>query len=209
MVPIMVEARADSTRYRADFGFVPKVAGPMSPFADKRQEQLRGEVEAAAPGHHRQEGTHAPRVGSNAWSIEAARNYDLRGKSYIEITKGLEYHDWEFAHPRRSKGAERRVRDGRRVLQGLGAWPWALAANGVLPARWWEQERFTRALTFWWRDAMLNCLQDVFRTAEIASSDAGSDDRSVMANSVPSGEQATRILVDWCSSLDQSDSEAA
>ena len=150
------------------------------------------------------------REGLPAWSIEAARDHDLRGKSYIEIAKGLEYDDWQFAHPERSRATEQRVSSGRQLLHDLGAWPWAVSPKGRLPARWWEEERFTRALAFWARDALLDCLNDVFRTVEIASSDAGVDDRDVMARSAFSSEAARQALWDFSRPLaDGRNSEAA
>ena len=109
-LPISPEAREDPTRYRPHPGSVPKVVGPpRALFTDKRQVEEREAVGSVAPGKHRQLGTHAPREGLPAWSIEAARDHDLRGKSYIEIAKGLEYDDWQFAHPERSRATEQRV----------------------------------------------------------------------------------------------------
>jgi hypothetical protein len=108
-----------------------------------------------------------------AWRVEAAWRHDLWDRSYIDIAKGSNYTDFEFAHPERSHSAERLVRQGRELLHDLGAWPWALCERGRLPARWWEQGRFAQALALWFRDATLQCLSDALRILELAMSDEG------------------------------------
>jgi hypothetical protein len=200
VVPISPEARADPTRYRSGPGFVPKVAGqPLSTFPDRRQEDARAEVEGVAPGVHREPGTHRPRWGMAAWSIESAHDHDLRGLSYVKLAELQDYTDFLAAYPERSRSAERRVTQGRELLHNLGGWPWALSERGVLPARWWEEERFARALAGWFREATLQCLSDALRAVELANSDEGaepvSDDRSgPMAVSETSWEGARLAL---------------
>ena len=166
-VPVTPAARADATRYKPVRGEVPRVAGrPLSASPDRRQAEVLAEVEAVAPGERREPGTHRPRRGIAAWSIEVAWLRDQRGLSWVEIAELLEYADWKMAHPECSRGAERRVSQGRGLLHDLGAWPWALCERGVLPARWWEQEAFARALEEWVCDALHQPLSDVLRAVE-------------------------------------------
>ncbi len=49
----------------------------------------------------------------------------------------------------RSKTIERWIREGRRVLQKEGAWPWALVPEGKIPRGWWRDPRFEEALLAW------------------------------------------------------------
>jgi hypothetical protein len=74
---------------------------------------------------------------------------------------------------------------------------------------WWEQEQFVRSLAIWWQDAALECLRDVFRTAELANSAAGADNEPVWLASHEAMELAIRTLGDWCRHQSQQNSEAA
>lgn len=52
-------------------------------------------------------------------------------------------------HPER--GAAKALKRGRRLLHALGAWPWALATDGMLTGAWQEEQLFTESLEAWCR----------------------------------------------------------
>lgn len=180
-----------------------------TPLVERRQISERDEVEAAAPGLRRKPDSHRPQAGLAVWGLEAAYYHDLHAVSYIEIAEKLQYHDWEFAHPERSKAAERRVRDGRQLLHDLDAWPWALVDKGRLPNRWWEQDLFAEALARWVSDAILMTVSGALRTLEIAASGAGANDEKVWVASVTAWDAARAALRDIRRSIDAPESEAA
>ena len=91
---------------------------------------------------------------------EVAVQYDLGGVSNAEIADYLDYVDAEQDYRDRSHSAYRRVRYGRRLLWALGAWPWAVIPDGVLPARWYEIEDFAHALAAWHREAVEMAIND-------------------------------------------------
>lgn len=165
-LPISPEARADPAQYRPGPGFVPHLGGPAAPRADLslfpavRQHELAWLVEQYAPGLHRISGSRKPRAGTPAWRVEAAYRYDVLGASNAEIADGSEYVDAEQDYRGRSRSADRLVREGRQLLAALGAWPWVVAARGVLPARWFELEPYARALADWHRESVLMAAND-------------------------------------------------
>lgn len=61
-------------------------------------------------------------------------------------------------------GDHRRLRayrsEGRKLLQTVGAWPWAHAPAGHLPTCWHEQEQFTLPLAWWHHRAIDDLRQD-------------------------------------------------
>ena len=51
--------------------------------------------------------------------------------------------------PADGRTVRRWLRDGRRVLRAVGAWPWAVFTEGGVPRRWWEHPRALDALARW------------------------------------------------------------
>jgi hypothetical protein len=103
----------------------------------------------------RQSGSHAPRKGIPAWSMEVAYVRDIEGLSSIEIAARYEFHDDSEQHGRgRSRSKSRYRKDGSELLRDAGAWPWAVGLP--LPSAWWTGRRYIDALLQWHRDAWLS-----------------------------------------------------
>jgi hypothetical protein len=56
--------------------------------------------------------------------------------------------------------ARRELRAGRELLHVEGVLPWAAWPAGNLPAEWWREERFWRAVNRWARETMLRNIRE-------------------------------------------------
>jgi hypothetical protein len=80
--------------------------------------------------------------------------HDLQGDSSTELAK-LKSRDREVATlvdaATSLDDRERSLMRGRATLHDLGAWPWAVVGDGILPERapWWQRDDFARALREW------------------------------------------------------------
>jgi hypothetical protein len=137
---------------------IPRVRGH-----DQRQAVL-----ASLPARvYRESGRQAPRSGVDRWGIECAYFRDLRGESSLEIADRLDLRDDQSRTGEGgSRSARRYYARGRKILASLGAWPWALAADGRLERNWWRVERYADALLIWHREAFCDAVNDVLVTVD-------------------------------------------
>lgn len=142
------------------------VAAPL--LGQNAQSLARTIADRLPVGIHREPGLPDPKRARPRWGIEAAWMHDIRGLSEDEIAGGLgrmtnaDRRRVEDGDDRRSRTGRRYVTSGRHQLAELGAWPWTLSGeNGMLPARWWEAERFARALAAWHETAFIYSLNDL------------------------------------------------
>lgn len=77
----------------------------------------------------------------------AAAEVDLRGTPRAQIAEHFGWDEYSGA-------VGKKVRDGRRLLANLGAWPWAYLPSPHAPTEGWpEHEHLARALRGWLCDA--------------------------------------------------------
>jgi hypothetical protein len=83
-----------------------------------------------------------------------AFSYDLQSDSSSAVAN-LEVRDREIAarlkEAKQLSNPERVLSRGRATLHDLGAWPWAVVEDGLLPSRtpWWADPTFGAALQRW------------------------------------------------------------
>lgn len=99
------------------------------------------------------QGVRLGRNGANITRIECAAAHDLVTAPFPQLSRaqGWSDHEDHAGRPGGSSSAKRAVREGRNLLAGLGAWPWAHAEKGRLHdhPRWWTDPRFLVPLRTW------------------------------------------------------------
>lgn len=99
------------------------------------------------------QGARLGRNGANITRIECAAAHDLVAAPFAQLSRAQGWRDHEdhAGRPGGSSSAKRAVREGRKLLHGLGAWPWAHAEKGRLHdhPRWWADPRFLSPLRTW------------------------------------------------------------
>lgn len=89
----------------------------------------------------------------------------------------------------RSKTLLRWRAGGRAARAALGAWPWALTEDGILPAgRWWRREPYVIALASWAEEHEIG-VPDHWQRWAVASGPAPSARSAPSQARQPSGEQ--------------------
>lgn len=86
-------------------------------------------------------------------SLAAAWASDLRDVSTWELGRQLSPSAERYSARRYAK---RRLDAGRGILHQAGVLPWLLWKDGVLPAGWWADGRFDRALRGWYHVHVLS-----------------------------------------------------
>jgi hypothetical protein len=93
------------------------------------------------------------RNGANILRIECAASHDLVTASFAQLSRAQGWRDHEdhAGRPGNSSSAKRAVREGRILLNRLGAWPWAHAEKGRLHEHreWWSDPQFLKPLRTW------------------------------------------------------------
>lgn len=93
------------------------------------------------------------RNGANITRVECAAAHDLVAAPFPQLSRaqGWSDHEDHAGRPGGSSSAKRAVREGRNLLAGLGAWPWAHAEKGRLHdhPEWWTDPRFLAPLRAW------------------------------------------------------------
>ncbi len=99
------------------------------------------------------QGARLGRNGANITRIECAAAHDLVAVPFAQLSRaqGWKDHEDHAGRPAGSSSAKRAVREGRALLAGLGAWPWAHAEKGRLHdhPQWWADPRFLSPLRTW------------------------------------------------------------
>ena len=127
--------------------------------------------EALPPGVHREPQHQAPRLGKRRWAIESAYRRHLLGHSELQIADSLDLTDHlnrvTGSRKRESRSVRRYVKEGRKTLATLGAWPWAVEKDGRLDVRgWWRDDRFAAALFAWHEEAFVMAYNDTLLSAD-------------------------------------------
>jgi hypothetical protein len=108
-------------------------------------------------GHHgygrpRLQDRDPERVRYVAWRV------DVRGSSRRQVARDL-YGDGGDASRLR---VGRELKAGRALLHAEGVLPWAAWPADKLPAEWWREERFWRAVNRWARETMLRNIREAW-----------------------------------------------
>lgn len=127
--------------------------------------------EQVVPGRRRPRG-----VGVRYWRMEAAFAMDVEGKESVQVAKdfGLETRlKLKDGSPAGKMPVSRHAKAyrqaGRRLLNALGAWPWALADEGRLPQNWHEAPEYRAALAVWHRAAWIAAAERLELSADCAA----------------------------------------
>lgn len=95
------------------------------------------------------------REGSLGRAVLAASSCDLAGYSLAKVSGDLLGLSDHVGHTQGGtieldpRGARGYRSTGRRLLSFVGAWPWAHAEDGLLPAEWWRRGEFEAPLRAW------------------------------------------------------------
>lgn len=137
-----------------------------------RDEQLVALVPAGLKRPRRGQGSPRPRDGHDRWRMEAAYFRDLYAEDEEQVANRLDLSfDGDLNRGTRSRSARRYVGAGRKLLSGLGAWPWCLDASGQLGAQWWTERRYAVALAAWHFRAFADGLDELLRPVQWAAGD--------------------------------------
>jgi hypothetical protein len=107
----------------------------------------------ASRSGHLLAGTRWGRNGANIVRVECAAAHDLAGAPYAQLSRaqGWKDHEDHSGRPAGASSAKRAVRQGRKLLHLLGAWPWAHVPDGRLHEQpdWWHDSVFLNPLRTW------------------------------------------------------------
>ncbi|HET6999211.1 MAG TPA: hypothetical protein VFI03_11530 [Solirubrobacterales bacterium] len=138
---------AETALWLADGG----VREPGVPIFDRLPRRMPGDIELRS-GNLLQ-GKRFGRNGASILRIECAVGHDLVAAPYAQLSKAQQWRGHVDAHGNRGNPSEakRAVREGRKLLHRLGAWPWAHAEAGRLHLHpgWWTQPGFLDPLRSW------------------------------------------------------------
>lgn len=129
--------------------------------------RVEGDRYPSGPGHQETYGLWAPAIADpHPGELEPGYGYgtqtaaltaylhDLQGNASSELAN-LKVRDHQLTELIDAANAveqpERVLMHGRATLHDLGAWPWVVVGDGILPQRvpWWRQEGFAAALRDW------------------------------------------------------------
>jgi hypothetical protein len=146
------------------------------------------------------QGIRLGRNGANITRIECAAAHDLVAAPFAQLSRAQGWIDHEdhAGRPGGSSSAKRAVREGRHLLHGLGAWPWAHAEKGRLHdhPRWWTDPRFLSPLRTWIAQGWARLLYN-----ELARQRAGMQLESGLGPEGAVGEASFKRLQEFASEM--------
>ncbi|MGB7685000.1 MAG: hypothetical protein WBL45_04380 [Solirubrobacterales bacterium] len=138
---------AETTLWLADGS----VREPGVPIFDRLPRRTPGDIELR--GGNLLQGKRFGRNGASILRIECAVGHDLVAVPYAQLSRAQQWRGHVDAQGNRGNPSEakRAVREGRKLLHLLGAWPWAHAEAGRLHQHpeWWNQPAFVDPLRAW------------------------------------------------------------